>query len=158
MISEHRGPNLSTPYPYPSTSEKNQSPEYNIPYDDDAPDSLALLEPNPGGLKFSDDLWMVDITGVDQDIILLHHLTLADSLAAYNLSIEVSAYKDTEEAHKYQFTYRANFIHNIASQEKAGYIYLPVSTYPTISDNLSVDSSNPDLCGHKPEDYIFEYK
>ena len=32
----------------------------------------------------------------------------------------------------------------------------PVSTDPTISDNFSVDSSNPDICERTPEYYIFE--
>ena len=37
-----------------------------------------------------------------------------------------------------------------------GYISLPISTDPTISDNVSMASINPDICEHKPEDYVFE--
>ena len=53
---------------------------------------------------------------------------------------------------------RANIKHKISSEQKAGYIYLPVSTDPTIRDNVSVDSITTDLCEHTPEVYIFEEK
>ena len=59
---------------------------------------MDLLYPNPGGMVFSDDIWMVDIPGVDHDIYLIQELTLFDSLSADNLSIEVSVYDDTEGA------------------------------------------------------------
>ena len=49
-------------------------------------------------MVFSDDIWMVDIPGVDHDIYLIQELTLFDSLSADNLSIEVSVYDDTEGA------------------------------------------------------------
>ena len=52
---------------------------------DDAPTSLDLLDPNPGVIILYDDLWMVDIPGVDKDLDILQYLTLYDSLAAYNL-------------------------------------------------------------------------
>ena len=101
---------------------------------------------------------MVDILDVDQDLNLLYDLILADSLAAKNLSIEVSVYDDTEGAHEYEFPERSNGIHNIVSEEKAGYIHCPVSTYTTISDDVSATSSTPDICEHTPDDYIFEDK
>ena len=45
---------------------KNDASESNLATDDDAPAFLALLYPKTGGLAFFDDLWMVDIQGVDQ--------------------------------------------------------------------------------------------
>ena len=56
---------------------------------------MDLLDPNPGGLVLYDDLWMINITGVDHDIDLLQDLNLVESLAADNLLIEVSVYEDT---------------------------------------------------------------
>ena len=76
---------MSTPSPDPYAYEKNESPESNLASDDDAPASLALLDPNPGGLELYDDIWVLDIPGVDQDIDILQDLTLSDSIAADNI-------------------------------------------------------------------------
>ena len=84
--------------PAPSASEKNEAPESNLASNGGVTSSLDLLYPNPGGMVFSDDIWMVDIPGVDHDIYLIQELTLFDSLSADNLSIEVSVYDDTEGA------------------------------------------------------------
>ena len=43
-------------------------------------------------------------------------------------------------------------MHNIPSEEKAGYISLTVLTDTTISENIFVDSSTTDLCEQKPKD------
>ena len=75
--------------------KKNEELESNFASGDDASDSLALLHLNPGGIEFSDDLWMIDIPGVDQDLNLLQDMTLSDSFAAENLSIEVRVDEDT---------------------------------------------------------------
>ena len=91
-----------------------------------------------------------------KDLDLLQDPNLAKSLAVENLSIDVSVDEDKEGAQKYEFPYRANFMHNIPSEEKEGYISPPVSTHPIISDNVSIASSTPDLCEHTPKDYIFE--
>ena len=53
---------------------------------------------------------------MDQDINLFKELTLAESFAANNFSIEVSLYEDTYEAQKYYFTDRANIKHKISSE------------------------------------------
>ena len=95
---------------------------------------------------------MVDIPGVDQDLDLLQDLTLADSLTAENLSIEVSADDIKEGAQKYEFLDRANFIHIIPSEDNAGHISPQISTDSIISDSVSVASSTPDLCEHTLED------
>ena len=39
-----------------------------------------------------------------------------------------------------------------------GYIYLPVSTDPTISDNVSISSITSDIYKHTPEEYILDDK
>ena len=85
-------------------------------------------------------------------------MNLAESLTAEKLSIEVVVDEDTEGAQKYEFPDRANVIHSVTSEEKAGYISPQVSTDPTISDNVSLDSSTTDICEHTPGDYIFEDK
>ena len=103
MTSKHRGLGQSNPAPAPYASKKNESPESNIASNDDSPPSLALLDPNPGGLLFYDDIWMIDIPGVDQGLDILQYLTLTKSISADNLSIEVSLYDDTERVHKYKF-------------------------------------------------------
>ena len=128
--------------PAPSASEKNKAPGSNLAYDNNAPDSLALLYPNPGGIELSDDIWIVDIPGAYQDVYLLQDLTLADSLAANKISIEVSVYEDTETegAQKYDFLDIENVIHNITSDEKAIYISPIISTDPIISYNVYVAS------------------
>ena len=76
---------MSTTAPVPSSSKKNEALESNIAYDEDEPVSLALLDPNPGGLELYDDIWVLDIPGVDQDIDILQDLTLSDSIAADNI-------------------------------------------------------------------------
>ena len=119
---------------------------------------MDLLDPKPGGLVFSNDLWMIDTSVVYQDLDTIQDRTLADSLAAYNLSIESSADKDTEGEQIYDITERENFIHSIPSEGKARHISPPISTDPTISDNVSVAPSTPDLCEYTPDDYILEYK
>ena len=113
---------LSTLAPSSSAYEKNEAPESNIESDDDAPDSLALIDPNPDGTSFYDDIWMVYITGVDQDLDILQDLILADSIAADRLSSEVTVDEGTEGAHKYEFPDRANVTHIIPSEENSGYI------------------------------------
>ena len=88
---------LVTIDPDTSASGKNEKPESNIASYNDAPDSLNLLDPNLGGLILSDDLLIIYyITGMDWYIDILHYLTLADSLAAEKLSIEVSVDEDIE--------------------------------------------------------------
>ena len=71
MASEHRGPKLYTPVTAFSAFEHIAAPEINLASDDDAHDSLYLIDPNLGGILFYDDIWMVDILGVDQDIDLI---------------------------------------------------------------------------------------
>ena len=88
--SKHRGMNLSTLDSSPYAYEKNEAPQRNLTSDDDAPDSLDLIDPNQGGIVFSDDLWMVYIPGVDQDIDIIQDLILADSIYSDCLSIEVT--------------------------------------------------------------------
>ena len=80
---------MSTPDPDTSDPKKNEAPEINLVSDDNAPASLALIYPNPCGLVFSDDLWMVYIPGVYQGIGILQDLTLSYSCDSDNLSIEV---------------------------------------------------------------------
>ena len=75
---------------------------------------------------------MVYIPGENQDINPLQYLTLSDSLSAEYFSMEFILYEDTKGAHKYEFSNRENDMHNISSEEKSGYISLPVSTYSTI--------------------------
>ena len=83
---------MSTPDPDPSASEQNEAPEINIASNDDITASLDMLYPNPGGIVFFYDIWMVYIPGLDQDIDLLQDLTLVGYLASDKLSIEVSVY------------------------------------------------------------------
>ena len=56
---------------------------------------MVLIDPNPGGLVFSDNIYILDIPGVDQDIDLLQDLTLSESLVAYNLLIKVGVDEGT---------------------------------------------------------------
>ena len=49
-------------------------------------------------------------------------------------------------------------MHIITSEEKARYTSPPISTDPTISDNVSMDYITPDLCEHTHECCIFEEK
>ena len=92
---------LSTSDPDPYASEKNGAPESNFSSDGDVPASLSLIDPNPGVLVFSDDIWIVYIPGVDKDIYLLQDLDFSDYFDADSLSIEVSVYTDTEGVQKY---------------------------------------------------------
>ena len=99
---------MATTDPDTSAPGKNEKPESNIASYNDSPDSLNLLDPNPGGIILSDDLLIIYyITGVDWYIDLLHYLALADSLDAENLSIEVSVDEDIE-GKKYECPDRAN--------------------------------------------------
>ena len=59
---------------------------------------MNLIDPTPGGLEWSDDIWMVDIPGVDKYLDIIQDLNFYDSIAAINLQIKVSVYKDTEGA------------------------------------------------------------
>ena len=59
---------------------------------------MDLLDKNPCGIEFSNDLWMVDIPYVYQDLNILKDLTLDEYLASENLSIEVIVDEDTERA------------------------------------------------------------
>ena len=77
-----------------------------------------MLDPNSGGIVFSDDLWMVDIPGVYLDLDILQDLTLDDSIAAEKLAIEVSVDEDTKGSYKYDFLDISHFIHSIPGEEK----------------------------------------
>ena len=96
MTSKHIGPKLPTTSPDTYASEQNEAPERNLASDYYSPASLDMLYPNLGVIEFSDDLCMVDIPGLDQDINILWELTLANSLASENLSIEVCGGEDIE--------------------------------------------------------------
>ena len=71
MTYKHWYTKLYTPATGPSKSDKNEATTSNIESNHDAYDSLAMLDPKPGGIGLSDAIWMVDITGVDQDINII---------------------------------------------------------------------------------------
>ena len=62
--SKHIGPKCSTPGTEHYASEQNEALESNLASGDDSPTSLYMIYSKPGGIEFSDDLWMVDIPGV----------------------------------------------------------------------------------------------
>ena len=116
MTSKHRGPQLSTTALGTFVSDQNEAPESSLVSNDDAPDSLAMLDPQPGGLVLSYYTWMLDISGVDQDINLIKEPNLANSLTAENISFEVSVDENIEGEHKYDIQDIANVIQNIISE------------------------------------------
>ena len=86
---------------------------------------------------------------MDQDTDLLQDLTLDDSLAADNLSIEVILDEDTSGAQKYishteQIPYKTFLVRRSRD--------ISSLHFHTIIYNVSVASSTPDLCEHTPED------